>query len=441
MDLVVGKSSRVLTRRSAERTSSSKLAPNRVLGTSTRGKGAARAAEMSSLRGTKRILEAASFPGTAAAAGSSSASSSTRKGAKRSIPSLTSTKPVTKKMRILAAEVVVDEEDKRGAGSLALTGGKTILEKKSVKVGQKVTYAMYLSKFKDFCMENERGVFLGPNTDATLVDFFDMMFLDNKGAGEGEKTLAAVEWEKSSLKGHLPRARVALKGWRKERPHGSRLPLPKLVAYGMAMYMIGMGGKDGRTMGLKLLADFDMYLRPSESLAIKGRDVVAPVVEAGKHFQHYTVIIRDLADGIPDKVGTYDNSILLDNPENMSFLGPELHAMAQRVMPADPIFLFSQDSYRKEFQRAGDFLGLPGLHTYQTRHGGASDDLNSKLRDRREVRDRGRWATDTSVRRYGKIGKVQQLLRRLSQKKLEFCKWAFMNMPRVLQGQIAAKTG
>lgn len=93
--------------------------------------------------------------------------------------------------------------------------------------------------------------------------------------------------------------------------------------------------------------------------------------------------------------------------------------------------------YRQAFQSAGKWLGLQSLHTYQLRHGGASEDLSSGLRDHNAVKDRGRWRTDSSVRRYGKVGKLQDLLGQLQPWALEFCRRSVVQMERVVAGQAA----
>ena len=84
--------------------------------------------------------------------------------------------------------------------------------------------------------------------------------------------------------------------------------------------------------------------------------------------------------------------------------------MVRQRKPEQALFSFEQDKYRNRFQEAGSWLGLPNLHLYQLRHGGASDDLCQRIRDHNAVKDRGRWLTDTSVRRYAKSGKVQETI-------------------------------
>ena len=100
---------------------------------------------------------------------------------------------------------------------------------------------------------------------------------------------------------------------------------------------------------------------------------------------------------------------------------------------------FSMEEYRTAFASAVGKLGLQGLHPYQLRHGGATDDLASGKRDFPSVKSRGRWKSDQSVRRYAKARRVQ-LLCKLSQLNLNFCKWSEMNQGRVLQGAAIARS-
>ena len=64
---------------------------------------------------------------------------------------------------------------------------------------------------------------------------------------------------------------------------------------------------------LKLLLDHDTYLRPGESIDLKGRDIVLPVKGAGRQYQWYAVIVRNSLDAKPDKVGVFDNTVILNS--------------------------------------------------------------------------------------------------------------------------------
>lgn len=310
----------------------------------------------------------------------------------------------------------------------------TVLEKKSVSKEVAHQYGGYYMKLEDFSKEN--GIpwpWSKDVADAALADFMDLLFLENRSPAEGEKILAALEFHQLELKGWLPRSKRALKGWRKEMPGKSRLPLPRLLMYGIAMKLISKGFRE---MGIKTILDFDCYFRPGESLTLKSRNVVAPVPGAGRQFQSYTIVIKDFESGKPDKVGIFDNAVKLDNPKTQ-WLGAQMHQLARRTNSQDDVvFTFAMDEYRRRFVEAGTELGIPGLHPYQLRHGGASEDLGSGLRDHPAVKQRGRWLTDQSVRRYAKIGRVQQLLSKLTSLNLQYCQWSEQNVAKVLSGNL-----
>lgn len=156
------------------------------------------------------------------------------------------------------------------------------LEMRSVSAEVQNQYQGYQERFKSFCRDNGFPWPPGRQCDEILADYLDLMFLEGRSAAEGEKLVASLEFMCVNLKGKLPRCKRALKGWRREKPAGSRLPLPRLLAAGMAMKMISRGK---RLMGLKLMMDHDTYLRPGESIDLKVKDVVKPVRAGGPQYQ------------------------------------------------------------------------------------------------------------------------------------------------------------
>lgn len=318
--------------------------------------------------------------------------------------------------RRVVTRVAVDQEPM--IGKRARSNMLTALEMRSVSAEVQSQYQQYLNKFVSFCQANGSAWPLDVvECDNMMADYLDVMFVDGKSASEGEKTVAAAEYMSTTLKGKLVRSRRALKGWRKERPACSRLPLPRLIAAGMAMKMISSGR---RLMGLKLMVDHDAYLRPGEPIDIAKKDVVRPVKGGGPQYRWYSVVIRDQEDGRGDKVGVFDNTIPFNSP-GREYLGELLsHQADSLTSKLAQVFPFTADEYRK-------------IHD-------ASEDLNSKEREPLSVKARGRWATDQSVRRYGKIGKVQKLLCQLSPSNLAFCQWSLKNMEAVLRGMISARS-
>ena len=353
--------------------------------------------------------------------------------AKKRVVKVELKKKQPREVRVVSA---LKSEEVKDAGKRAQLNRLTILEQKSISTEVRHQYQSFLLKFESFCRDSGLKWPLVKDVDAILADFLDVMFLDNRSAAEGEKVVAAVEFNNLKLKGCLVRSKRALRGWRKERPPQSRLPLPRLVAAGMAMVLASQGLK---SMALKVMLDHDTYLRPGESIDIRCKDVIPPVAGAGKQYRWYGIVVRDIVDQKPDKAGIYDNTIALNSP-GREYLGD---LMWQQVKIAKKtsefVFQFTAAEFRKKFQAAGERLQLKNLHPYQCRHGGASEDLNSGDRDFQRVKIRGRWHTDQSVRRYAKTGKIQKLMAQLSPSHLEFCRWSLKNIEKVLRGQLAPR--
>lgn len=323
-------------------------------------------------------------------------------------------------------------------GTRAQKNMMTVLETKSVSSESNSQYSTYYRKLEVFSREN--GIhwpLRKEEADQLVADYMDVLFLDKKTPSEGEKTLAAVEYFNLEFKGNMARSRRALKGWRKTMPAQSRLPLPRVMMMGICMKLVAKGLKD---MALMVIVAFDLYLRPGEALNLRARNVIAPVRAAGEQYKLVTVVVRDFETGVPDKVGVFDNSLKIDNPRTM-WIGELLLQKAKEVNDPDAmIFNFTMENLRKEFATAGKGLGVDQLHPYQLRHGGASEDLSSGFRDHNSVKARGRWKTDQSVRRYAKVGRVQQLLTKLNQQSLQFCLWAERNLEKVFRGHVPARS-
>lgn len=360
-------------------------------------------------------------------------------GEKRVLPSKQQSMPVAKRTRrSVQAVKIQDGEDLKLVGSLARNQKMTHLEKKSISMECRSQYGLYLNRFKDFSLENG-GPWPMPEelADIYMADFLDYLFSEGRSAHEGEKAIAAMEFEFIKLKGKLPRSRRALRGWRKVSPSTSRLPLPRLMMYGMVMDMKARGLHD---MALMTMVAFMLYLRPGEALELCKRHIVPPVKMAGNQYGWVNVVIRDQEGQKPDKVGVYDNSLPFDVDKD-KWIGEALLQHSNKLAKSsDLLFSFSMDDYRKKFQQAGSRLGVDHLHPYQLRHGGATEDMTSKKRDFAGVKSRGRWKTDQSVRRYAKVGRVQQLLAKLPDSSKRFCHWSELNMKKVMSGLVTART-
>ncbi|CAK9019752.1 1 [Durusdinium trenchii] len=261
---------------------------------------------------------------------------------------------------------VVQDQD---VGKLAQQKKLTLLERKCVSSEVQGQYGQYLSRFEDFCRV---GGFHWPpalqDVDPLLSDYMDTLFMEGRSPHEGEKTFAALEFHMLEVKGKLHRARRCLKGWRKAVPAQSRLPMPMLAMFGIAMTLAAGNHLE---MALKTVVGFLLYLRPGEGLDLRSRNVVAPVRGAGIQYKWVTVIIRDQEGQRPDKTGVFDNSLAIDHT---LWAGEQLLLRAKKAPTKDSlIFNFSMDNSRRE---AG--VGKPTPLPAATRGGDGGPVLPSK---------------------------------------------------------------
>ena len=101
----------------------------------------------------------------------------------------------------------------------------------------------------------------------------------------------------------------------------------------------------------------------------------------------------------------YDESLVIDTHP---WIGPHLARLIAGRRATDRLWPFTQTEWAIEFGAAVQLVGLSGLHPslYSNRHGGASEDLLSGARSVEAVKRRGRWKSDSSLRRYGKEARL-----------------------------------
>ena len=141
--------------------------------------------------------------------------------------------------------------------------------------------------------------------------------------------------------------------------------------------------------------------------------------------------MNDAKSGRPGKTGVTDESVLVDAPE----LWPVLHALTLNAPAGASLWNFTPAEVRAKFAQALTELGLqkesPSLYTL--RHGGASHDLLSEARSIAEVKERGRWISDKSLRRYGKRTRMQQRMRDLPTSVTEFGEQVFARLSELIE--------
>eukprot|EP00973_Karenia_brevis_P065592 9120330-Karenia_brevis.AAC.1 len=75
---------------------------------------------------------------------------------------------------------------------------------------------------------------------------------------------------------------------------------------------------------------------------------------------------------------------------------------------------------------------------YALRHGGASEDLLTKTRSVADVKRRGLWRSDSSLRRYAKEARLLSELKKVPKPSLDYGRLVLQNLKAILLGEIPA---
>ena len=294
-------------------------------------------------------------------------------------------------------------------GAARLLGGETsFLEAAAVTQRTRDSYHAHATRFHQWCTWTGQSFANAAELDALLLVFFGNLCLDGFDTATGRMTMAALRHllpHMLAAPRPLPRATRALKGWGRLVPPQMRLPMPRLAMLAVVGLFI-LERKFGEAVFVRLA--FDTYLRPSEAYRLVAGSLIEPRMGSTDGYQHWGMIVNDASTGGPGKTGVTDESVVVDNAS----LWPLLQGLKRRRSDQDPLWTFAPSAIRLAFREALIKLGIwDGVSTlYTLRHGGASDDLLSGRRTRKEVKDRGRWVTDASLNRYAKRSRMQQLI-------------------------------
>ena len=192
-------------------------------------------------------------------------------------------------------------------------------------------------------------------------------------------------------------------------------------------------------IGILVAMTFFAYCRPGEMKNAIRSQLIPPVRKKGA-LSHWTLSLapqNEVAGGrqAVTKTGVVDDAIIMDQPP---WLGAVITKWFGALKPDEPLFPEEPAVVLKSWRAACLTLGLPPLCMYQLRHGGASEDVLSKNRTSDEVKSRGRWRTETSLRRYAKPAQVQRLLNSLSPNLRVYAEQSFNNLEGLMSRKVRA---
>jgi hypothetical protein len=149
----------------------------------------------------------------------------------------------------------------------------------------------------------------------------------------------------------------------------------------------------------------------------------------------WALILRPFEMGIAAKSGDFDESVVIDRADLSwldSFLGVLQRRPARRM-----IWDFTQAQYTAQVLRLAALARLEVLKvdTYSLRHGGASADALEGRRPLREIKKRGRWKSDASVRRYETASVALHQVQLIPPEILEFAKVVDRNLGPYFMGE------
>ena len=270
--------------------------------------------------------------------------------------------------------------------------------------------------------------------DAKLVAYFDQRYLEGKGVGTGSRLVSALQFRVPSLchKGvqQLPRSMRALKGWSRLAPAATRQPLPWIVCMAIGNTLLA---QSGIAHAIAWLLMVDCYLRPSEALRLRTEQFILPTGRL--HMDSVALHLNPQELRIRSKTGELDESVIISRRWFSDAVATWI-----RRRPRGPAFGVELVQMRAAFLRATSELGLDALRPvlYMGRHSGASIDRLEARHSLEEVKKRGRWRTDASIRRYEKRALVQKVLNSMSQKSLAKCDQVGGRLPAALAARCAA---
>ena len=276
--------------------------------------------------------------------------------------------------------------------------------------------------------------------DETVVEYFDHLYLDlQQPVSSGTAFLAALgdaypAYTKLMKNATLPLSSRAIQGWRKLHPNGMRSPWPFPAVCGVAIEMHRRGAKD---MAMATILAVDTYLRPGELSRLASKSVILPRPSLGPDYHHASLLVHPWSHGRASKTGQFDESILLDSPSR-PWLSKAVVQLKSKAPARGPLLPFSYEAWVVMWQQCGQMLGLPRAPLYVLRHTGASDDYLRHARSLADIKRRGRWISDSSVRRYEKAAKTMAVMENWSPQLLTHLRKCEANIGNVLMGKTPA---
>ena len=259
--------------------------------------------------------------------------------------------------------------------------------------------------------------------DLTLSAYFDYLYLDGCEPWEGRQALYgfAHVHRFPRPKDTFPHATKALAGWVKRAPEASRDPCPWEALALLATWFLGLGTLEGVLAAACSVVQFDVYGRPSATLALTLDHIVVGSGRANRRYNQLAVIMAPSGPNRkPAKNLQFDDTVIVGSmsPDRVWIkkVVEQLVARCKRLKINRLFEGLDLHTYETLFRRGSEALSLQELRLcpHTVRHGGPSVDFLEKRGPLELIKRRGHWLSDRSVARYGKEGKLLRQVNKMT---------------------------
>jgi hypothetical protein len=267
------------------------------------------------------------------------------------------------------------------------------------------SYAPAVHRFLDFAVKSGALLLEQEDKDLAFADYLAYLCYDlDKGIGEGKSALAG--WCHIFVGEHdrLPRAKRALVAWERLAVTGEGIAVPWPAVWAIAKKLRQQGHEESADL---VLLSADAYLRESDWAMIASEDIIVTGTEVA------------ILLGVPERGEATKTGVRQGVRPDRPWAAQLWAKYKQRTPKGQKVFLVKAAAFRQHWRQACAAFEFDPGPPHQLRHTGPSYDLFVQYRTSKEVKNRGRWRSDTSVLRYAKAHAYLAALARLPAKVLK----------------------